>query len=426
MTATNERLTTEAERGPHGHGEAFATDVDLAVRWLGGSVVAASDEAFGDKENLVRSEPARFEPGHYGNRGEIVDGWETRRRRTPGNDWAIVRLGAAGVISSIDVDTSYFTGNFPETCRIEATGRQGYPSPDELQGPATDWREIVARTPLRGDAHNVFPVDDGHRFTHVRISAFPDGGIARLRIHGRVVPDPRTFDGVTLDLAGVEQGGRVVASSDGFYTSAGSLIRPGRGRTMGEGWETRRRRDGGHDQVVIALGVPGFVRQLVVDTAHFKYNASESVAIAATEAESAPAADASTWRSLLDRTPLQPDTRHVFVLPDPAESRSTAGITAIRLDAYPDGGLSRLRVVGSISVDGRRALGLRWFNSLTPAEAREVVAPFADPSVVAGLVDARPLGPDWRDRVAVGDGDGRWLDDLARLLEGPAADSGRR
>jgi allantoicase len=381
------------ERGPHGHGEAASADVDLAVRWLGGSVVAASDEAFGDKENLLRPERAAFEPGRYGNRGEIVDGWETRRRRTPGQDWAIIRLGAAGTISSIDVDTSFFTGNFPVTCRVEATGRQGYPSPSELDGANTSWVEIVPRSPLRGDAHNVFPVTSPHRFTHVRLWIDPDGGVARLRVLGRIIPDPRHLDGLTVDLAGQALGSRVAASSDGFYTSAASLIRPDGARTMGEGWETRRRRDDGHDFVIVSLGVPGIVRQVVVDTSHFRYNASASVALfgSTAAADDAPSGiDGTGWQPLLGRTPLQPDTQHVFDVREPGEAAGPVG--AIRLDAYPDGGIARLRVLGEVSREGRLTAGLRWFNALTDAEAREVLATSGLHDDAAGAVlGGRPL-----------------------------------
>lgn len=387
----------------------MTTETDLASRWLGGTVMAASDEAFGDKENLLNPDPPVNDPGRYGNRGEVVDGWETRRRREGGHDWALIRLGAPGAITSIDVDTSFFTGNFPESCLVEACGREGYPGPSEVGDAQSEWVEIVPRSSLRGNQQNVFPVSDARRFTHVRLSIFPDGGVARLRVIGRVIPDPRELDGVSIDLAGQRYGGAVVASSDDFYTSARLLNRPDHARTMGEGWETRRRRDAGHDFVVLRLGFVGRVRQLVVDTAHFRYNATAEIMVYGCQGEEPASVDSAAWKPLLDRTRLQPDTYHVFPL-----SRDVA-VGSIRLDAFPDGGISRVRALGSIEPAARRRAGYRWFNSLPPNQAIVcLVAGGLAGDTAAELIRQRPLPETWLD--------GRpqpHLALLAALLEGP-------
>jgi allantoicase len=365
--------------------------MDLASRWLGGSVLAASDESFGDKENLLAPAAAAFDPGRYGNRGEIVDGWETRRRRDAGHDWVLVRLGTPGTITSVDVDTSFFTGNHPERCTLEACGREGYPSPDELNDPATDWVEIVPRSQLRGDTHNPFAVSDPRRFTHIRLSTFPDGGVARLRVLGLAVPDPRGLEQLTVDLASQQYGGAVVASSDDFYTSARLLNRPDRARSMGEGWETRRRRDEGNDFVIFRLAFAGQVRRLVVDTAYFRYNASAQIAVYGGTGL-APAVDSPAWAPLLGRTRLQPDTRHVFTV------NHGRPVTSIRLDAFPDGGLSRVRVIGSIDPAARRRAGYHWFNSLPSGQALNCLAEAGIPTDVAGSVASqRPLAERWLD-----------------------------
>ncbi len=359
---------------------------DLASRWLGGSVIAASDESFGEKEHLLDPGPAAFEPGHYGPRGEMVDGWETRRRREPGHDWALIRLGAPGVITAVDVDASFFTGNHPESCMVEACGAEGYPSPAELAGPGRGWTQIVPRCAVRGDAHNTFGVSDPRRFTHVRLSIFPDGGVARLRVHGSALPDPREIDGLTIDLASQRYGGAVVASSDDFYASADMLNRPDMARSMGEGWETRRRRDSGHDFAVLRLAFAGQVRQLIVDTAHFRYNASAAVEAWACAEDPVPPANSAVWRSLLARTRLQPDTRHVLSAgPSPA-------MTCIRLDAFPDGGLSRVRVIGDIDPAARVLAGYRWFNSLPADQAVRCLENEGMPSdTAAAIAGQRPL-----------------------------------
>jgi allantoicase len=361
---------------------------DLASRWLGGSVVAASDESFGDKENLLNPAPAAFEPGHYGNRGEIVDGWETRRRREPGHDWAIIRLGAPGIITSVDVDTSFFTGNFPQAAGVEAGGFDGYPSPAELASAAA-WEPIVPVSKLTGDDHNLFTVTDRRRFTHVRLSAHPDGGIARLRVLGRVVPDPREIDELTIDLASQRYGGSVVESSDDFYTSAGQLNRPDQARTMGEGWETQRRRGPGHDYVIFRLAFPGVIRRVVIDTAHFRYNASAEVALYGCAEDPYPPPGSPGWLPLLDRTRLQPDTRHVF----PADGTQPARL--VRLDAFPDGGLSRVRLLGSVTAEGRRAAGYLWLNSLPAPQAMSCLASAGIHADLAAEITRQcPLLPD--------------------------------
>lgn len=363
---------------------------DLASRWLGGTVLAASDESFGDKENLLNPGPAVFEPGHYGNRGEIVDGWETRRRRTPGTDWALVRLGAPGILTSIDVDTSFFTGNYPPFCTVQGCGVEGYPGPDDLLAGDTAWVTIVQRSALRGDSHNVFPVTDPRRFTHLRLIIEPDGGVARLRAFGQVVPDPRGLESLTVDLAGQDLGGAVVASSDDFYTAAATLNRPDTARTMGEGWEARRRRDDGHDMALFRLGLAGVIRRLVVDTAHFRYNASAAFALSGSDAADQPAAAGSGWTPLLGRTRLQPDTRHVFDLAEHGPVRW------VRLDAYPDGGMSRVRMLGAVDPAARREAGLRWFHALPDQQVLAVLtAAGVSAEFAVGIASSRPLPADW-------------------------------
>jgi allantoicase len=337
-----------------------------------------------------------------------VDGWETRRRRDPGHDWALIRLGTPGLITSINVDTSFFTGNFPQSCIVEACGHEGYPSAGELDHPQSNWVEIVPRSRLRGNTQNLFPVSDSRRFTHLRLSIFPDGGVARLRVNGTAIPDPRHLDGVSIDLVSQWYGGAVVASSDAFYTSAAVLNRPDRARTMGEGWETRRRRDAGHDFVLFRLAFAGYARQLIVDTAHFRYNATAEIMVYGCGGEDPPGVESGAWKAVLGRTRLQPDTYHVFPLSD------DAAVGSIRLDAFPDGGISRVRIIGYVEPAARLRAGYRWFNSLPANQGVVCLAATGVPgNRAAEIVGLRPLPETWLDdhRAQV---DTR----LARLLEG--------
>lgn len=313
---------------------------DLASRVLGGGVVDANDEFFAARDNLVNPEPSTFETWTFGPKGKVYDGWETRRRRTPGYDWAVVRLGAPGAVHGVVVDTAHFTGNYPPHVSVEGCAAPGHPSPAALRDPAQAWFPLVEKSAVRGDSRNEFEVAERRRVTHVRLNIFPDGGVARLRVHGVVEPDPALLHGMTVDLAALELGGLVVDCSNRFYGSANNLILPGQARVMGEGWETARRRDDGNDWVLVRLAAAGTIRLAELDTTHFKGNAPGAARLRGTNDPAADPADGSAWFDLLPRVDLQPDTRHRFRLD------STTPATHVRLDIYPDGGMARLRLFG--------------------------------------------------------------------------------
>ena len=328
--------------------------VDLASRALGGSVVAASDESFGFKERLIEPGEPAFVPGTYDERGEVVDGWETRRHT--GGDWAIVRLGVGGRLREIDVDTRFFSGNHPTGCRIDACVLDPVADPTSC---AVRWTTVVASGALKSDSHNVFAVRDPRRYTHIRLHLQSDGGVARLRAYGDVVPDPALWAGVTVEVSGVEQGGRVEWSSDSFYSDAYSLIAAGRPRNMGDGWETRRRRDIGpdtHDAVMISFAVPSDLQRIEIDTSRFVFNASPEVAVLGSRG--APCGEHG-WAlvpfdvEVLARTRVAPDARQLFVV-------DATDITALRVQAYPDGGIARVRAFGTPTELGASLLNSMW------------------------------------------------------------------
>jgi allantoicase len=325
---------------------------DLASRLLGASVVAANDEFFAARDNLVTDAPPSFEARTFGPKGQVYDGWETRRRREAGHDYAVVRLGAPGIVRGVVVDTAFFTGNYPPHASVEGVAVDGYPSPAELASAA--WAPLVPKSPLAGDTRNEFDVTDPHRCTHVRLSIYPDGGVARLRVHGEVVPDPALLPAV-LDLAAMEHGGQVVGCSDMFYGPPHRLIAPGLARVMGEGWETARRRDDGNDWVLVKLAAPGIVHIAELDTSHFKGNAPGAASLRGADARTADVDEPAAWFDILPRTRLQPDTRHRFPIP-----AGLPAATHVRLDVFPDGGMARLRLYGELAADARAALSARW------------------------------------------------------------------
>lgn len=325
----------------------FEEMVDLASERLGAAVLLANDEFFAPKEALLKPTPPEWREDAYTERGKWMDGWETRRRRTAGYDWAILRLGVPGIVRGVVIDTAFFRGNYPEEASIEACALAGTPTPEELE--AADWRSLLERSALQGNARNPFDVTYPDRVTHLRLNIFPDGGVARLRVHGHVSPSWTRFAlaGGEVDLAALENGGWVVSSSDMFYGHRQNLILPGRSLFMGDGWETRRRRGHGHDWSIVRLAAPSALHRVEIDTDHFKGNSPDAMGLEGIHLPGA-SADAladprAPWFPLIDETKLQPHARYKFEDLAPHESA-----THVRLRILPDGGVARMRVFGTL------------------------------------------------------------------------------
>ncbi|MCW0215020.1 MAG: allantoicase [Pseudonocardia sp.] len=357
---------------------------DLAARRLGGAVIAANDDFFADRAALVMPGPVQPRT-EFGYRGKVYDGWETRRRREPGTDHAIVRLGIPGIVHGVVVDTAYFRGNYPPAISVEATALEDYPGPAELE--AAEWETLVAKSPAKGDRPNVYDVHSPHRWTHVRLTIHPDGGVARFRVHGEAVVDPRLLHG-TVDLAAQDRGGLVVTCSDMFYSSPANLLLPGPARTMGEGWETARRRDDGNDWVIVKLSGPSRLRDIEFDTTHFVGNAPGEVQISGARIDD-PNADpdglaARVWTPLVPRRTVRPDTPHRFRIGPGAPT-----VTHLKIDIYPDGGFARLRANGELSDGGVETAAHRWLDALPPMHLRDALTGAGlDRALVAGALRA--------------------------------------
>jgi allantoicase len=323
---------------------AFTELVDVAAARLGGRVLLANDEFFAPKESLLKPDQPVWREGEYTDRGKWMDGWETRRRRSPGHDWCIVRLGIPALLHGVVVDTSFFKGNYPEQCSIDACVVDAAADAEVLAaGEEVKWTEILPRSALRGDAENPFEIAARGRVTHLRLNIYPDGGVARLRVYGEPVRSPELRPGLTADLAALELGALVVACSDMFFGHRHNLILPGRSTHMGDGWETKRRRGPGHDWIIVRLAARGHIDRIELDTDHFKGNAPESCMVEVCDApDAAPEALAGAgWTEILSRTALQPDAQHRF-------EASAGPATHARLAIYPDGGVARLRLFGTV------------------------------------------------------------------------------
>jgi allantoicase len=323
--------------------------IDLASEELGSYVLYANDDFFAPKENLIKPSAPIWIEGKYTDDGKWMDGWETRRRRSPRFDekfdWCIIRLGMPGEVKGVVVDTAYFKGNFPSHCSLDACTAGAQADIHKLLSNEIAWTEILPLSELAGDSQNRFEISATGRVTHLRFKIYPDGGVARLRVHGIVLPDRDELKArdSEIDLAAAENGGDVISASDEFFGHRQNLIMPGTARDMSDGWETRRRRGPGHDWCVLKLGAKSTITRVEVDTSFFRGNYPERCTLEAGVSESGEI-DTIEWQPLLAGSKLQAHTRHHF-------SRGLADlgpVTHVRFNIFPDGGVSRLRLFGRI------------------------------------------------------------------------------
>ena len=316
--------------------------VNLASPKMGTKILAFSDDFFGEVTRMLNDKEPIFIEDKYDNHGKWMDGWESKRRRDGGNDWAILKLGSAGIISKIEIDTSYFTGNFPPFFSLEGIYSETDPNKD------SNWKSLIAKTNLIGDCKNNFELNLKEKFNFVRLQIFPDGGVARIRLFGEVKYNWDEFNNEEIiELSSLRLGGSILAYNNAHYGDVSALLSEGRGKTMGDGWETRRRREPGNDWIIIKLAQKGKIEKIEIDTAHFKGNYPDRASIQAISIDKNITTkdliqSSENWDVILDETKLTADNIHEYEI----NSNSKAEATHIRLNIYPDGGVSRLRIFG--------------------------------------------------------------------------------
>ncbi len=323
---------------------AFQDLINLSDERIGAIALSCTDEFFAPKENLLKPGRGIFIPDKYTENGKWMDGWESRRKRVTGHDSCIIRLGLPGIIQGVDIDTNHFLGNHPPFASIEAC--QTNDTPQEK-----DWVEILAKVSLEPGSQNLFPVQSNKTWTHLRLNIYPDGGVARLRVYGTVVPDWNKISlSEKVDFLAVEHGGKAILCNDMFFSSKDNLIMPGRGKNMGDGWETKRKRNlPGSDWVILQLGKPSKetkikIQEIQVDTHHFKGNFPDACSIDYIFSENNNPDEKSSWQELLPKTKLLAHHNHIFK----SEILTHEKISHIKLNIIPDGGVSRLRLFGKI------------------------------------------------------------------------------
>jgi allantoicase len=323
----------------------FTKAINLASPRLGAEALFATDDFFADKSRMLQDQPAVFIADKYDNNGKWMDGWESKRRRQGGHDYCIVKLGARGVIHGVDIDTSHFTGNFPPAASLEACVSDS--APDDR----TKWTEILPAVSLGASAHHFHAIASREAWTHLRLHIYPDGGVARLRVYGEPVPAwEGKSKGDVHELSLANNGGRIIAYNDAHYGSVWTMITKGRGVNMGDGWETRRRREPGNDWIIVKLGAPGTVEKVEVDTCHYKGNypdrCSLQAAMVGSSTDRSIITEAMFWPELMGEQKLKADSIHEF---SGASLKALGPVSHVKLNIYPDGGISRLRIFGKLA-----------------------------------------------------------------------------
>jgi allantoicase len=326
----------------------FTKHPDLAAERLGGKVLFCTDDFFAEKENLLKPGRGVFIPDKYTDRGKWMDGWESRRKRSEGNDWCIIQLAISGKIYGVDVDTNHFLGNHPPFASIEAVN---HPPLENIDFENLHWKVILPRSPLLPGSQNFFEIEDDNVYTHLRLHIYPDGGVARLKVFGEIYKDWNAVDGrEILNLAEATNGAKAILCNDMFFSHMENLLMPGRGINMGDGWETKRSRiPNNRDWVIVRLAHKGVIEKILIDTAHFKGNYPDTCLLEGCNIvykdESKLDGDAVQWTTILPKSKLSADKEHIFE----KEIVNSGPFTHVRLSIFPDGGISRMRLWGKIS-----------------------------------------------------------------------------
>ncbi len=314
-------------------------DVNLLSKQLGAQVISTSDDFFAAKENLIQDEEPVFIPGKYTSQGKWMDGWESRRKRTPGNDWCIVKLAFEANLTWIDIDTSFFLGNHPPYASIDGLKSDTVPTND------SKWQPLLSQVPLKPGDHNYFALPEASQaVNYLRLNIFPDGGVARLRAYGEAQVKPKNG---LVNLLAYEHGAKALACSDAFFAPMQNLILPSEPQNMGQGWETRRKRQPGHDWIILKPCQAGIGKEVQLSTAFYKGNYPDSFSLEVCTRKEVPLnqliADASLWQALLDKQKLKADSLHTY-----KDLLKHEPMQYLRLNIFPDGGVARLRLLGSI------------------------------------------------------------------------------
>ena len=314
--------------------------IDLAQPRLGTKVIYKTDDFFASANRIINPTEPVFKVGVFDKHGKWMDGWESRRKRTAGHDYIIIKLGKPGTIKKVDVDTSHFNGNQPAMISIEGANSNSNKI-NQLK-----WQPLLSKKKTKANSHHYFTVNSDKVFTHIKFNIFPDGGVARLRLYGSIAKSSK-LKNKKINLASLLDGSSVIACNNEHFGKAENILAPGKAKNMGDGWETRRRRGKGFDWLILNSLDGKEIDKIEISTHHFKGNfpshCSLQAAYLPNSKNSKQIVKSSTkWKYLLKDAKLSANKVHVFK----NNLMKKDKINFIKINIFPDGGISRFRIYG--------------------------------------------------------------------------------
>ena len=318
--------------------------INLAEPRLGSKVIFKTDDFFASASRIINPNPPIFKEGVFDKHGKWMDGWETRRRRRKGFDYLFIKLGKPGKIFNVDIDTTHFSGNQPTHASLQACY-----SNKKKPNNKSRWITILNKKKLDPNKNHNFNIKNKSIFTHIKLNIYPDGGVARLRIFGEIEMKNVNFESKMINLCSMLNGASIIGCNNEHFGRAENILAPGKGKNMGDGWETKRSRGKNFDWLIIKFGYPGKINKIEIDTHHFKGNYPDSCSVQAAYiskkiSNNSIVRKSNKWKLLLNKAKLNANKKHSFN----SKTMQKNKINFIRINIYPDGGISRIRAFGKV------------------------------------------------------------------------------
>ena len=316
--------------------------VNLSDPRIGSKIIFKTDDFFASVHRILNNTSPVFKEGLFDNHGKWMDGWETRRRRSKGFDYLILKLGKPGKIFNIDIDTTHFNGNQPTHASMEGCYSKTRPKKN------TKWTNLLDKKKLRPNKNHNFNSKNRSVFNYVRLNIFPDGGVARIRLYGKIDMQKINLKKKNINLTSILYGASIVGCNNEHFGKAENVIAPGKGKNMGDGWETRRSRGKNVDWLIIKLGQPALIKKIEIDTHHFKGNYPDTCSvqfanISKNLSSNSIVSNSKKWKLILNKSKLSANKKHIF------KKLLNKGKNAnfLKINIFPDGGISRIRTFGN-------------------------------------------------------------------------------